>query len=163
MTALQTVSEIDSNIVIKVSLRQAWYDPRLQWDPAEHEGLKSITVDPTLSQTIWTPDISCTTLSGKVDFPDLDMSRIVVYHDGLCFWNRPGNLDLTARFNIHDFPYDMQKISITMEAWLSPTDKQVFVPWTLHDTGSFYLNFYYMEHLQWDVGSLEYEIYQQEY
>ncbi len=165
ISALQLVSEITSSVVLKSTLRLSWNDTRLRWDPASYNNLDIITLDPGFKpHRIWIPDVTCTTLNGKIAFPDLDMSLIHVKNTGEIYWARPGSINIAQKFVLGNFPYDVQKIRLVFESWLSPDDKQKLVGWKPDPRfKTLFQDPNYIEHLQWDIQNFEFELGSQVY
>ena len=69
-------------------LRTSWEDYRLQWDPAQYEGLDKINIP---SNRVWKPDLSVYNAAdfGSGSFQDLydsDITNALVYSTGKVLW-----------------------------------------------------------------------------
>eukprot|EP00794_Sanderia_malayensis_P009233 gene9232-10207_t len=88
-----------------------WYDPRLKWNRAEHNGTKYLNFPST---SIWTPDIMLhnTAVQESVDSGDLYKAKVRVKNDGLVDWMSPLTIQASCSLNIRWFPFDAQSCEL---------------------------------------------------
>ena len=56
---------------------------------------------------------------------DFKLTPIRVYDTGLNYWTRLGELTVAASLDFTTYPYDYQRINVTVGSWLM-TDERVF-------------------------------------
>ncbi|KAJ3325180.1 hypothetical protein HDV06_004970 [Boothiomyces sp. JEL0866] len=90
-------------------LRLRWNDPRLTFpEPLQNEALR---IDPSL---IWTPDIYF--YNEATQSVPLDQT-LKISNDGTVFWSRHYLMYLATGFDLHEFPFDSQKLPIQLVSY----------------------------------------------
>uniref|UniRef100_A0A671RY27 5-hydroxytryptamine receptor 3A n=1 Tax=Sinocyclocheilus anshuiensis TaxID=1608454 RepID=A0A671RY27_9TELE len=114
--AILNVDEKNQVLTTYVWYRQQWIDEFLAWDPEEFDDVKQISI-PTAN--IWVPDILIN------EFVDVGKSPEIPYvyvgHTGLVRNYKPIQVVTACSLNIYNFPYDVQKCSLTFQSWLHTT------------------------------------------
>eukprot|EP00929_Paragymnodinium_shiwhaense_P022863 TRINITY_DN14478_c0_g1_i3.p1 TRINITY_DN14478_c0_g1~~TRINITY_DN14478_c0_g1_i3.p1 ORF type:complete len:402 (-),score=83.32 TRINITY_DN14478_c0_g1_i3:732-1937(-) len=129
VVALSQMSQIDATFKMNVWLRMRWKDPRLIWNVRyANDGLcvsdsagdlpcsMTFSTKREFPDAIWTPDILLYN-SAEHPFQDLQMSQAIVMHDGTVTWARPGLLLATCKFDLVDFPNDVQNCRLQFGSW----------------------------------------------
>ncbi|KAG1940670.1 5-hydroxytryptamine receptor 3A-like [Pimephales promelas] len=93
-----------------------WIDEFLVWDPEEFDEVKQISI-PTAN--IWVPDILINEFVDVGKSPDIPY--VYVGHTGLVRNYKPIQVVTACSLNIYNFPYDVQKCSLTFQSWLHTT------------------------------------------
>lgn len=114
--AILNVDEKNQVLTTYVWYRQEWTDEFLTWDPEEFDDVKQISV-PTAN--IWVPDILINEFVDVGKSPDIPY--IYVGHTGLVRNYKPIQVVTACSLNIYNFPYDVQKCSLTFQSWLHTT------------------------------------------
>lgn len=99
-----------------LSLQKQWIDEFLTWDPEEFDEVKQISI-PTAN--IWVPDILINEFVDVGKSPDIPY--VYVGHTGLVRNYKPIQVVTACSLNIYNFPYDVQKCSLTFQSWLHTT------------------------------------------
>uniref|UniRef100_A0A8C2J2Q0 5-hydroxytryptamine receptor 3A n=1 Tax=Cyprinus carpio TaxID=7962 RepID=A0A8C2J2Q0_CYPCA len=114
--AILNVDEKNQVLTTYVWYRQQWTDEFLAWDPEEFDEVKQISI-PTAN--IWVPDILIN------EFVDVGKSPEIPYvyvgNTGLVRNYKPIQVVTACSLNIYNFPYDVQKCSLTFQSWLHTT------------------------------------------
>ncbi|KAI2651354.1 5-hydroxytryptamine receptor 3A [Labeo rohita] len=104
------------DLMVYAILNVQWIDEFLAWDPEEFDNVKQISI-PTAN--IWVPDILIN------EFVDVGKSPEIPYvyvgHTGLVRNYKPIQVVTACSLNIYNFPYDVQKCSLTFQSWLHTT------------------------------------------
>ncbi|XP_077989122.1 neuronal acetylcholine receptor subunit alpha-2-like [Glandiceps talaboti] len=113
MSQLIDVNEKDQIMTANVWLKQAWYDYRLRWDPAEYANLTLLRVP---SQMLWLPDI---VLFNNADgnYEVTLMTKALVYNDGLVYWLPPAIYKSSCNIDVKYFPFDEQQCVMKYGSW----------------------------------------------
>ncbi len=135
----------------KAALRQWWYDPRIMWDPANFSNVERILLS---ADDLWTPDTVIREDAGEEYLSDFKVTPIRVYNTGLVYWSRLGELTVAASLDFTAYPYDSQRINVTIGSWLQTDDR---VHYNLRKlTGGFIIQNplnWYMASPEWDIKS----------
>lgn len=117
--AINNINQIDGTVTSNVWLRYYWNDNYLKWDPQNYGNITQIIMrtDPSLEQSIWTPDIYLYNTAEK-PLENLDYSHAVVNNNGDIFWSRPGLITSTCTFDLALFPYDTQNCFLKFGSWV---------------------------------------------
>ncbi|XP_072048934.1 acetylcholine receptor subunit alpha-like [Amphiura filiformis] len=91
--------------------RQTWNDARLSWDPASHNGTKSMKI---AASDLWLPDIEMNNAGTIVQNFDTDVQ---VFSDGRM--NRAPNVEITliCKMDFKFFPFDEQVCELLFGSW----------------------------------------------
>ena len=117
-----TVTTSEADLIVWV--RQRWKDPRLVWDPLEHQNITTLHFwigdgSGAAGETseVWTPDLELWNLqSGMAD--TLVDAHAVVSSDGTVYWSRPGHLKPVCKFQgLENFPFDTLDCTMEIGSW----------------------------------------------
>ncbi|KAJ3253277.1 Glycine receptor subunit alpha-3 [Boothiomyces macroporosus] len=90
-------------------LRLRWNDPRLTFpENLQNEALR---IDPS---QIWTPDVYF--YNEATDATPLDQT-LKISNDGTVFWSRHFLMTWATGFDLHDFPFDSQKLPLQLVSY----------------------------------------------
>uniref|UniRef100_A0A3Q2Q0W1 5-hydroxytryptamine receptor 3A n=1 Tax=Fundulus heteroclitus TaxID=8078 RepID=A0A3Q2Q0W1_FUNHE len=114
-----------------------WTDEFLVWDPEDFDEVKQVSM-PTAN--VWVPDI----LINEVDVgKSPDIPYVYVTHEGLVQNYKPIQVVTACTLNIYNFPFDVQKCSLTFQSWLHTDDINITLmrsPEMLRDDKSVFMN-----------------------
>ena len=85
---------------LSVWFRQKWFDPRLEWDPANWNGTDTLYVwmgKGGPDGEIWSPDMELYNAVGSIQ-DSLTKTYAVVKSNGEVKWSRPGRLKVLCNF-----------------------------------------------------------------
>jgi Neurotransmitter-gated ion-channel ligand binding domain len=117
----------DAGIVkFKAAFRQWWYDPRLEWNPADFPGNVTRILVSSEDEDVWVPDTVVREDAGGNFFSDFKMTPVRLYSSGLNYWTRLGELTVSASLDFTNYPYDDQRINVTIGSWLYTDDRLHF-------------------------------------
>eukprot|EP00929_Paragymnodinium_shiwhaense_P121331 TRINITY_DN93523_c0_g1_i1.p1 TRINITY_DN93523_c0_g1~~TRINITY_DN93523_c0_g1_i1.p1 ORF type:complete len:492 (+),score=85.58 TRINITY_DN93523_c0_g1_i1:108-1583(+) len=136
VASVPAISQISASITLGVWLRNKWVDKRLTWPVRTVDGAcvadrpddlpcqLTFQTNREFSDVIWTPDI---TLINTAERPLMNLyeTDILVYNDGSCIWSRPGMLTATCKFELADFPNDVQLCHMEFGSWSFDTSSMV--------------------------------------
>ena len=98
---------------LKIWRRTVWYDDRLEWDPADYDGIQEFLAYPLnrreyeMDNKLWLPSMY-TTNSITSEADSTEVGGAWVRHDGRVWHSVPGTLELSCRFNnLVNFPQDV--------------------------------------------------------
>ncbi|XP_059397996.1 5-hydroxytryptamine receptor 3A-like [Carassius carassius] len=114
--AILNVDEKNQVLTTYVWYRQQWTDEFLVWDPEKFDDVEQISI-PTAN--IWVPDILINEFVDVGKSPDIPY--VYVGHTGLVRNYKPIQVVTACSLNIYNFPYDVQKCSLTFQSWLHTT------------------------------------------
>ncbi|KAJ0061437.1 hypothetical protein NL108_000860 [Boleophthalmus pectinirostris] len=97
--------------------RQSWTDEFLVWDPDDFDDVKQVSL-PTAN--VWVPDILINEFVDVGKSPDIPY--VYVTHDGQVRNYKPIQVVTACTLNIYNFPFDVQKCSLTFQSWLHTID-----------------------------------------
>ena len=115
MRAINNVDQLDGTIRFNVWFRYRWRDEYLTWNPKITDQL-TFTTDPTISSSIWTPDIYIYNTANN-PMSQLAYTHATVYPTGDVLLSRPGIITSTCSFDLSDFPYDQQVCALKFGSW----------------------------------------------
>ena len=120
--AVETLDIVAGQARMAVYLRTEWIDPRLAWNPDDYNGLENtfFGTDPVLSRFIYTPEVYCSTCVSN----SFTYTRARGNYTGGIFWSRYGILTIILPFNVKNFPYDTQTVSMNFYLWGLPEEMQ---------------------------------------
>uniref|UniRef100_A0A3Q3EYA6 5-hydroxytryptamine receptor 3A n=1 Tax=Labrus bergylta TaxID=56723 RepID=A0A3Q3EYA6_9LABR len=95
----------------------SWKDEFLVWDPEDFDEVKQVSL-PTAN--VWVPDILINEFVDVGKSPDIPY--VYVTHDGLVRNYKPIQVVTACTLNIYNFPFDVQKCSLTFQSWLHTID-----------------------------------------
>ncbi|CAF96649.1 unnamed protein product, partial [Tetraodon nigroviridis] len=122
--SILNVDEKNQVLTTYVWYRQSWTDEFLVWNPEDFDEVKQVSM-PTAN--VWVPDIlinellspvTCSVDVGKSP----DIPYVYVSHDGLVRNYKPIQVVTACTLNIYNFPFDVQKCSLTFQSWLHTID-----------------------------------------
>ncbi|KAJ0004089.1 hypothetical protein NQD34_010303 [Periophthalmus magnuspinnatus] len=110
-----TVVAID--LMVYSILNVSWTDEFLVWDPEDFDDVKQVSL-PTAN--VWVPDILINEFVDVGKSPDIPY--VYVTHDGQVRNYKPIQVVTACTLNIYNFPFDVQKCSLTFQSWLHTID-----------------------------------------
>ena len=116
--AFESIDQVDGTILSNIWLRYYWNDYRLRWNKTYWNVSKIIfESDPERENLVWTPDLY---LYNTAENPleHLKYSRIITYSNGDIIWSRPGMLKSTCKFNLTNYPFDVQNCILKFGSWV---------------------------------------------
>ena len=63
-------------------------------------------------------------------FPYLDTPKLITNSTGHIQWFRPGIIDITHKFDLTNYPFDIQNFKIILESWTNPAERIKLNLWT---------------------------------
>lgn len=120
LMGVMNVDKDASTVTFKAALRQWWFDPRLKWNPANFSNVERILMSP---DDLWVPDTVIREDAGDDYLSDFKMTPIRVFNTGLNYWSRLGQLTTAASLDFTTYPYDFQRINVTIGSWLYTDDR----------------------------------------
>uniref|UniRef100_A0A3Q2CK79 5-hydroxytryptamine (serotonin) receptor 3A n=1 Tax=Cyprinodon variegatus TaxID=28743 RepID=A0A3Q2CK79_CYPVA len=91
----------------------SWTDEFLVWNPEDFDEVKQVSL-PTAN--VWVPDILINEFVDVGKSPDIPY--VYVTHEGLVQNYKPIQVVTACTLNIYNFPFDVQKCSLTFQSWL---------------------------------------------
>jgi len=77
---------------------------------------------------LWVPDTVIREDAGDDYLSDFKMTPIRVFNTGLNYWSRLGQLTTAASLDFTKYPYDFQRINVTIGSWLYTDDRVHYNP-----------------------------------
>ncbi|KAL7853894.1 hypothetical protein AOLI_G00207380 [Acnodon oligacanthus] len=111
--SILNVDEKNQVLTTYVWYRQQWTDEFLVWNPEDFDDVKKISM-PTAN--VWVPDIVINEFVDVGKSPDIPY--VYVSNDGLVQNYKPIQVVTACSLNIYNFPFDVQKCSLTFQSWL---------------------------------------------
>ncbi|XP_061608035.1 5-hydroxytryptamine receptor 3A isoform X2 [Phyllopteryx taeniolatus] len=115
--SILNVDEKNQVLTTYVWYRQSWTDEFLVWNPDDFDEVKQVSI-PTAN--VWVPDILINEFVDVGKSPDIPY--VYVTHDGLVRNYKPIQVVTACTLNIYNFPFDVQKCSLTFQSWLHTID-----------------------------------------
>ncbi|XP_008277330.1 5-hydroxytryptamine receptor 3A [Stegastes partitus] len=115
--SILSVDEKNQVLTTYVWYRQSWTDEFLVWNPEDFDEVKQVSI-PTAN--VWVPDILINEFVDVGKSPDIPY--VYVTHDGLVRNYKPIQVVTACTLNIYNFPFDVQKCSLTFQSWLHTID-----------------------------------------
>ena len=119
--AINNINHMDGTFKLNIWLRYKWKDERLSWENEEEQTI-IMTTDPSLSSSIWIPDIYLYN-TAENPFVDMAYTNALVDSQGNIILSRPGILTSTCSFDLAHFPYDIQTCFLKLGSWSYTTNK----------------------------------------
>ncbi|MEW8545917.1 MAG: hypothetical protein AB2693_20540 [Candidatus Thiodiazotropha sp.] len=114
LVALTELNEVKGYISTIGFLDVSWIDERMAWDPADYEGISSVSIE---SSKVWTPDIITSNPAEKIHSFSEISTGIRYFSTGFAWW-RPGSVIKTICFiRIPAYPFDVHTCPISFAAW----------------------------------------------
>ena len=113
------LNEKEQILTSKVFVQLEWIDPRLQWDPSEHQGVEYIRLP---SHMLWRPDIIMENSASETMFlSDLDSHSLIrVSYRGEVQWVPYLFLDTFCQVDATFFPFDQQTCPYKLSSYFYP-------------------------------------------
>ena len=151
--AIQTLEQFNQKtetIKLNIWFRMNWMNEYMSWTNRSEFSMNSIDVNP---DNIWTPDIE---LLNAASLPEIYTLKggLMLYNTGECMWSRPGIFMFSCPLDLHDFPFDVQKCSMTFASWIFNNNYLNLVPYEDPSKAVDILNDF--SHSEWNVKSMEY-------
>ena len=156
LRAINKVNQLDGTINFNIWFRYAWLDEYLQWNNDIVDRM-SFTTDPSLSSSIWIPDIYIYNTANN-PMSELAWAQATCNSKGEVLLSRPGILVTTCIFDLSDFPYDQQTCLLKFGSWAYSSSKinlEAFDP--VADISN------YQENHEWDLISFNATINEEKY
>uniref|UniRef100_A0A3B3YR59 5-hydroxytryptamine receptor 3A n=1 Tax=Poecilia mexicana TaxID=48701 RepID=A0A3B3YR59_9TELE len=115
--SILNVDEKNQVLTTYVWYRQSWTDEFLVWNPEDFDEVKQVSL-PTAN--VWVPDILINEFVDVGKSPDIPY--VYVTHEGLVQNYKPIQVVTACTLNIYNFPFDVQKCSLTFQSWLHTID-----------------------------------------
>ncbi|XP_075957601.1 5-hydroxytryptamine receptor 3A-like [Anarhichas minor] len=115
--SILNVDEKNQVLTTYVWYRQSWTDEFLVWNPEDFDEVKQVSIPTT---NVWVPDILINEFVDVGKSPDIPY--VYVTHDGLVRNYKPIQVVTACTLNIYNFPFDVQKCSLTFQSWLHTID-----------------------------------------
>ncbi|XP_054611146.1 5-hydroxytryptamine receptor 3A isoform X2 [Dunckerocampus dactyliophorus] len=115
--SILNVDEKNQVLTTYVWYRQSWTDEFLVWNPEDFDEVKQVSL-PTAN--VWVPDILINEFVDVGKSPDIPY--VYVTHNGLVRNYKPIQVVTACTLNIYNFPFDVQKCSLTFQSWLHTID-----------------------------------------
>uniref|UniRef100_A0A3P9PLX1 5-hydroxytryptamine receptor 3A n=1 Tax=Poecilia reticulata TaxID=8081 RepID=A0A3P9PLX1_POERE len=113
-----TIVAIDLMVYSILSVvSSSWTDEFLVWNPEDFDEVKQVSL-PTAN--VWVPDILINEFVDVGKSPDIPY--VYVTHEGLVQNYKPIQVVTACTLNIYNFPFDVQKCSLTFQSWLHTID-----------------------------------------
>ncbi|XP_076836328.1 5-hydroxytryptamine receptor 3A [Brachyhypopomus gauderio] len=111
--SILNVDEKNQVLTTYVWYRQQWTDEFLVWNPEDFDDVKQISM-PTAN--VWVPDIVINEFVDVGKSPDIPY--VYLRSDGMVQNYKPIQVVTACSLNIYNFPFDVQKCSLTFQSWL---------------------------------------------
>ena len=152
--AIQTLEQFNQKtetIKLNIWFRMNWMNDYMNWENHSNFTINSLDVS---SENIWTPDIE---LLNAASLPEIYTLKggIMLYNTGECMWSRPVIFLFSCPLELHDFPFDTQRCSMTFSSWIFTNDYFKLSPYPNKDKAVDILNDF--SHSEWNVKSIEYK------
>ena len=118
LMGIMHVSEEDGTVTFKAEFKQWWYDPRMSWNKTDFGGVEYLWCLTGENKEAWYPDTLIREDAGSKFFSDFKETQIRVDYTGLHFWSTVGELKVAASMDFTKFPFDRQRVNITVGSWL---------------------------------------------
>lgn len=119
----------EQTFTIEGTLALLWHDPRLAFDPAEtgQERLLYSNSEATrqLNNFIWSPALEFENSRGERKTSNATLS---IDPDGTVYYQERFNATLATPLDLRDFPFDSQRLNITVASFNYAADQMVFSP-----------------------------------
>ena len=151
--AIQTLEQFNQKtetIKLNIWFRMNWMNEYMSWTNRSEFSMNSIDVNP---DNIWTPDIE---LINAASLPEIYTLKggLMLYNTGECMWSRPGIFMFSCPLDLHDFPFDVQKCSMTFASWIFNNNYLRLLPYEDEAKAVDILNDF--SHSEWNVKSIVY-------
>ncbi|XP_070580384.1 neuronal acetylcholine receptor subunit alpha-6-like [Ptychodera flava] len=119
VTQLLDVDEKRQVITLSTWLYQIWKDYRLEWNPSDHAGIRSIA---SLAKDVWYPDTALYTSASEehMNFPTViaDSVTTLIQFDGNVTACSAHIYIIPCKMDIVDFPFDRQSCDMSIGTWV---------------------------------------------
>jgi len=154
---IKGIDEKEGTFSADIALLLRWKDPELSFDPVQ-EGtdrkLFSGAVADSLLSKIWLPGVEISNMSGQ---PDRKSSGVYIYPNGEVAYNQNISADFKHRFALHNFPFDVQHLPVSLVSKNFPISYVVFSHDQVDDDFS-RLRPGALQQAGWDAKDLEFSI-----
>ncbi|GAA31334.2 acetylcholine receptor subunit alpha-L1 [Clonorchis sinensis] len=107
------LDEMDQVVTVSVRTLHKWKDYNLIWDPADYDGISSVTVP---SSYLWLPDIALYNYADE-RLSERRPCEVRVYSDGTVFWGPMAIFKSMCSVEIRNFPFDRQLCHLKFGPW----------------------------------------------
>ncbi|XP_068705894.1 neuronal acetylcholine receptor subunit alpha-2-like isoform X3 [Montipora foliosa] len=103
-------------VITSVWLKQAWFDPALQWNQSKHGWIEEISLSP---DDVWVPDtvLLNNAETNKMGKPVGMKNPLLVTSHGTVRWLAPVILKSSCKLNVRYFPFDEQFCRLKFASW----------------------------------------------
>lgn len=103
-------------VITSVWLKQAWFDPGLQWNQSKHGWIEEISLSP---DDVWVPDtvLLNNAETNKMGKPVGMKNPLLVTSHGTVRWLAPVILKSSCKLNVRYFPFDEQFCRLKFASW----------------------------------------------
>jgi len=111
------------------------------------------------SEEIWTPDTVIREDAGANYFSEFKDTQIRIHSNGLHYWTRLGDMKVSASLDFTKYPYDIQKINMTIGSWLYNDQRITYEYYKDRETGKPQQlmiqnpDNWYTDNIEWDFAS----------
>ncbi|CAD6191924.1 unnamed protein product [Caenorhabditis auriculariae] len=108
---LVEVSEPEERVSFVVEILTYWYDPRLRWNPKDHDDIEYVYVS---EDRIWIPPVQPFGTSDYQEFVEAPNRQICLSSDSRTRGYIAARIATVCPMNIEDFPFDTQTCQIRL-------------------------------------------------
>lgn len=114
-------------VITSVWLKQAWFDPALQWNKSEHGWINEISLSP---DDVWVPDIVLLNNAdtSKMGTPVGLTNPLLITSHGRVRWLAPIILKSSCKLSVRYFPFDEQFCKLKFASWTYSKSTLLLVP-----------------------------------
>lgn len=111
--SISEVDQVRGAITMDIMVTLDWYDQRLNWKPADHNGITNFSIK---SESVWTPPL---TVANPVTFTLLDKSwmQVLILYDGKVSYTVEDIIEFTCSFNMKFWPFDKHRCSLRFSVY----------------------------------------------
>ncbi len=120
------VSEPEQSFRVRCYLSLKWMDPRLSFDSDEAKATRKVYLEEIAGNKldqIWRPDIEFTNELGR---RVIGNRELIIYSNGEVEYRETFEATFEARFDLHQFPLDTQRLTIQVESFAYAVDDLVW-------------------------------------
>lgn len=119
VTVSMTVRHIDINelrsvMIVHGWMKFTWNDEKLKWNASDYGGLSTLHMG---DHEIWQPDVILYNSASGSSIDHYGHSHCIVYNTGVVLWVPPTQFQAFCSLDIRNWPYDVQKCSVTIGSW----------------------------------------------
>ncbi|XP_017291595.2 5-hydroxytryptamine receptor 3C [Kryptolebias marmoratus] len=123
--AILAVVEKTQTFIPFIWATMQWKNERISWDPAQFCGITQIIIPENL---LWKPDLFIYEMIQKDDSPQ--NPSILLTYEGTVYFSDDIRVVSTCKMDIHKFPFDTQKCTITIGSSIHCVDEMRIFPFS---------------------------------